>query len=180
MVAACSSGKCPRVLIALRIWRCSASMRVGGVDGVAQRVGQRQERDDVLPVGPPGLRDHRVWAAPGGVEASRARRARRRRWRRCRSGRSAAATRLAVAVVDVAQRGADLMHDAGLHPGLREDGLDRLREPVRPSTQQIRMSWTPRRCRSLRTASQNFAPSVSCHQIPSVSRSPSQVTPTAR
>src|SRR3954447_18512264 len=34
--------------------------------------------------------------------------------------------------------------------------------------------------RSFRTASQDFAPSLSCHQIPSASRSPSQVTPTAR
>ena len=35
---------------------------------------------------------------------------------------------LAVGVGDVAQAGADLVDDAGLHPGLREDGLDRLRE----------------------------------------------------
>ena len=42
--------------------------------------------------------------------------------------------------------------------------------PVRPSTQATRTSSTPRWCRSLRTASQNFAPSVSCHQISSTSR----------
>ena len=37
---------------------------------------------------------------------------------------------LAVAVGDVAHPGADLVHDARLHPGLGEDGRDRLREPV--------------------------------------------------
>ena len=35
---------------------------------------------------------------------------------------------LAIAVVDVAQRRADEVHDAGLHPGLRERRLDRLGE----------------------------------------------------
>ena len=39
-------------------------------------------------------------------------------------------------------------------------------KPARPSTQAIRTSSTPRWRRSLRTASQNLAPSVSCHQIP--------------
>ena len=36
----------------------------------------------------------------------------------------------AVAVVDVAQARSDLVDDAGLHPGLGEDGLDRLGEPA--------------------------------------------------
>jgi hypothetical protein len=53
-------------------------------------------------------------------------------------------------------------------------------KPLRPSTQAMRTSETPRQRRSLRTASQNFAPSVSCHQMPRTSRSPSQVTPNAR
>jgi hypothetical protein len=35
---------------------------------------------------------------------------------------------LALGIGDVAQAGADLMDDAGLHPCLREDSLDRLRE----------------------------------------------------
>ena len=35
---------------------------------------------------------------------------------------------LAVLVGDEAHAAADLMHDAGLHQGLGEDGLDRLRE----------------------------------------------------
>jgi hypothetical protein len=52
-------------------------------------------------------------------------------------------------------------------------------KPAGPSTQQIGTSLTPRWCRSLSTASQNLAPSVSCHQIPSGSRSPSTVTPIA-
>ena len=52
-------------------------------------------------------------------------------------------------------------------------------KPFRPSTQLIKTSWTPRRLRSLSTASQNLAPSVSCHQIPRTSRSPSQLTPSA-
>ena len=52
--------------------------------------------------------------------------------------------------------------------------------PVSPSTQQIRMSWTPRCLRSVRTCIQNFAPSVSWNHMPSTSRSPSSVTPSAR
>src|SRR3954471_11154265 len=39
---------------------------------------------------------------------------------------------LAVAVVDVAQRGADQVHDAGLDPRLRERRLDRLGEALQP------------------------------------------------
>src|SRR3954447_11802513 len=38
--------------------------------------------------------------------------------------------------------------------------------PSSPSTQQISTSRTPRWCRSLSTASQNFAPSLSRHQAP--------------
>ena len=49
--------------------------------------------------------------------------------------------------------------------------------PLRPSTHAIRMSWTPRVFRSVRTCIQNFAPSVSWNHIPSTSRSPSRVTP---
>ncbi len=45
-------------------------------------------------------------------------------------------------------------------------------KPLSPSTQQIRMSCTPRVFRSLRTCIQNFAPSVSWNHIPSTSRSP--------
>ncbi len=52
--------------------------------------------------------------------------------------------------------------------------------PPSPSTQAISTSLVPRWCRSLSTASQNFAPSFSCHQMPSTSRSPSTVTPIAR
>ena len=39
---------------------------------------------------------------------------------------------LAVLVGDVAHRASDLVDDAGLHPRLREDGLDRLGEPGQP------------------------------------------------
>jgi hypothetical protein len=39
-------------------------------------------------------------------------------------------------------------------------------KPVRPSTQAITTSSTPRRLRSLRTERQNLSPSVSCHQDP--------------
>ena len=48
-------------------------------------------------------------------------------------------------------------------------------KPFRPSTQQIRMSCTPRCLRSVRTCIQNFAPSVCWNHIPSTSRSPSMV-----
>ena len=53
-------------------------------------------------------------------------------------------------------------------------------KPLRPSTQQIRMSLTPRCLSSVRTCIQNFAPSVSWNHMPSTSRSPSSVIPSAR
>src|SRR4051794_18970748 len=56
---------------------------------------------------------------------------------------------LALAPRQVAQRVADEVHDACLDGGLGEDRLDRLGEALRPSTQQIRMSWTPRCLRSV-------------------------------
>ena len=88
---------------------------------------------------------------------------------------------LEVAVVDVAQRRADEVHDAGLHPGLGEGRLDRVGEALQAvdaGDQDVLDAAAA--CRSLRTASQNLEPSVSCHQIPRTSRSPSQVTPSAR
>jgi hypothetical protein len=101
--------------------------RVGRVDNAAQLVGQREERRDVLPVAPPALGDHRVALAPGLVEAlelglgglgiggavDRPER-----------GRDLAP----VLVGHVAQRAPDLVDDAGLHPGLGEDGRDRFGE----------------------------------------------------
>jgi hypothetical protein len=51
--------------------------------------------------------------------------------------------------------------------------------PLRPSTQAISTSATARRRGSLSTASQNLAPSVSCHQMPRTARSRSPVTPKA-
>src|SRR3954469_16365994 len=105
--------------------------RVGGVDGAAQVLGQREERDHVLPGRAPGLDGRRVAVAPvslegvelgerglgvgGGVDRPQ------------RGGDP-----FLVAVVDVAQRGADEVHDAGLYPGLRERRLDRLRETLEP------------------------------------------------
>jgi hypothetical protein len=71
------------------------------------------------------------------------------------------------------------MDDARLHPGVGETASIASGNPLRPSTRRMRMSSTPRRCGSLSTASQNLAPSVSCHQIPRTSRSPSRVTPIA-
>ena len=53
-------------------------------------------------------------------------------------------------------------------------------KPFSPSTQQRRMSDTPRCLSSLSTCIQNFAPSASWNHIPSTSRSPSIVTPSAR
>lgn len=104
LVADCSSGKCPRVLMAVRTWRCSASMVFVVETRASEAVGQREERRDVRPVLAPCGQDHRVCRAPLGVEAleldhgvvgvgggvDRAQ----------RSG-----DRAPVAVVDVAQRG---------------------------------------------------------------------------
>ena len=52
--------------------------------------------------------------------------------------------------------------------------------PLSPSTQQIRMSWTPRCLRSVRTCIQNFAPSLAWNHMPSTSRSPSILIASAR
>lgn len=53
------------------------------------------------------------------------------------------------------------MNDAQLYLCLRINAVYRFRKPVSPSTQAIRMSSTPRFCRSLNTDSQKLAPSLS-------------------
>ena len=53
-------------------------------------------------------------------------------------------------------------------------------KPFKPSTQAIRMSFTPRFCSSVRTPSQNFAPSFSDSHMPNSSFWPSRFTPKAR
>jgi len=45
-----------------------------------------------------------------------------------------------------------------LHAGLRADVLNDLWKPVSPSTQQQKMSRSPRFCNSVNTFSQNFTP----------------------
>ena len=80
----------------------------------------------------------------------------------------------------VFQAVADEVHDARLHRGLGKTASIASGKPLRPSTQQIRMSCTPRCLSSVRTCIQNFAPSVSWNHMPSTSRSPSIVTPSAR
>jgi hypothetical protein len=85
----------------------------------------------VLPPGPPRLGDHRVALAPPLVE----------RLERLPGGvwvdgsvdeLEITSDGLAVLVGDVAHRRSDLVHDAGLHPGRGEDGLDRLGEAGEP------------------------------------------------
>src|SRR5246500_232062 len=49
--------------------------------------------------------------------------------------------------------------------------------PFSPSTQAIKMSFTPRFCNSVSTCSQNFAPSVCATHSPSTSFWPSRLTP---
>ena len=81
----------------------------------------------MLPALSPGGGDHRVLLAPllvegrkrglGGVGVDGA-----------VDGLQGGGHLLAVLVGDEAHAAADLMHDAGLHQGLGEDGLDRLRE----------------------------------------------------
>jgi hypothetical protein len=104
---------------------------VGGVDGASEVLGQREERRDLRPVRAPGLGDHGVALAPALIKA-----------RKCLLGRfdvdravdglEVGGDAFLVAVGDVAHAAADLMHDAGLHPGLREDRLDRLRKALEP------------------------------------------------
>src|SRR5215218_6704906 len=103
--------------------------RVGGVDRAAELVGEREERDHVLPAGAPGVDGRRIAPAPLGVEALEL--------NECGVAVGGGVDRaqrcgdlLAVAVVDVAQRGADEVHDAGLYPRLREDRFDRLGEAL--------------------------------------------------
>src|SRR4051794_16301806 len=103
--------------------------RVGGVDGASELVGQREERGHVLPTGAPGTDGGRIPLAPLGVEALEL--GERRLGVRGGVDRAQRRDDLAlVAVVDVAQRGADQVHDAGLHPRLGEDRLDGLGEAL--------------------------------------------------
>ena len=53
-------------------------------------------------------------------------------------------------------------------------------EPLRPSTQAMKMSQTPRFFSSVTTWSQNFAPSVCATHSPSTSLTPASVTPMER
>ncbi len=53
-------------------------------------------------------------------------------------------------------------------------------KPLRPSTQAMRISLTPRFCSSVSTLSQNLAPSFSASHRPSSSLWPSMLTPSAR
>jgi hypothetical protein len=85
----------------------------------------------VVPALPPGSGDHGVALAPGLVERGErlvglvdVRGAVDRLERR--------GDLLVVAVGDVAQAGADLVDDAGLHPRLREDGGNRFGKPGEP------------------------------------------------
>ena len=59
------------------------------------------------------------------------------------------------------------MHQAGLDGRVRERRFDRLREAGEPVDADDRMSVTPRVFRSVRTCSQNFAPSVCWNHRPS-------------
>src|SRR5215210_7089407 len=122
-------GEVPAGLDRLADLAVQALDRVGGVDRAAQLFGQRQERDHVLPGVAPGPDRGWVALAPFGLEAlelderlvgvggvvDRAQRG---------------GDLLEVAVVDVAHARADLVDDAGLHPGLREGRLDRLGEAL--------------------------------------------------
>src|SRR5215210_7866959 len=124
-------GEVPAGLDRLADLAVQALDRVGGVDRAAELVGQAQERDHVLPAGAPGVDGRGVAPAPLGVEALEL----DERGVGVGGGVDRAQRRgdlLAVAVVDVAQRGADEVHDAGLHPRGREDGFDRLGEALEP------------------------------------------------
>jgi hypothetical protein len=69
---------------------------------------------------------------------------------------------------------ADQVHDAGLQRGGRGHRAQRLGRALEgPSVTAIRMSATPRVFRSLKTFTQNFAPSVPSSHSPRMSREPS-------
>ena len=69
------------------------------------------------------------------------------------------------------------MHQAGLDGRVRERHFDRIGEAGEPVDADEQDVFTPRVFRSVRTCSQNFAPSV--NHRPSTSRSPSRLTPSA-
>jgi hypothetical protein len=60
LVAACSSGKCPRVFDRLADLAVQALDRGGGIDGAAQLVGHGQEWGHVLPIGAPSVDGRRL------------------------------------------------------------------------------------------------------------------------
>src|ERR1700722_9764122 len=98
------------------------------VDRSAQVCGQREGRGDVLPFRAPRRGDHGVLLAPSLVEAIKGELGGFRVPRRI-DRPEAGGDGFAVAVRDVAHPGTDLVNDARLDPGLREDSLDRLGEP---------------------------------------------------
>jgi hypothetical protein len=132
----------------------------------------------VLPPGPPGFGDHRVVLAPafveggelllGGLDVRGA-------VDRFQLG----GDEFAVLVGDVAHRAADLVDDAGLHPGLGEDGLDRFWESGQPVDAAVEDVLCAALVEVVEHREPELRPSVSCHQIPRTSRSPSTVTPIA-
>ena len=151
------------------------------VDHAADLGGEREERDHVLPRVQPRLGDHREPLAPLLVERLElGLRRGRRRWR-CRSACRSRATCSRSRRGTYLQAVADQMHDARLDGRLGEDRLDRLGE-ARSARRRSRSGCPGRRgvLRSVRTCIQNFAPSVSWNHMPSTSRSPSSVTPSAR
>ena len=69
LIAASSVGKWPLVRTARRSLAFKDSMAFVGVNDAPHSDGKGEERDDMLPVAPPALRDCRILAAPdAGVE----------------------------------------------------------------------------------------------------------------
>src|SRR5579859_5708730 len=125
----------------------SAQLRVQRLDGVrcvdnfADTFGEREERNDKVPVAAPALRDRRILLAPRtlceGIEGGLA---------DLGIGRALDGPKRLRDVLAILPGGkihgmADQVNDAGLNDGLRENRLMASGKPFRPSTTAIRMSW---------------------------------------
>jgi hypothetical protein len=156
--AASSLGKCPFVFIALRSCRFNASIAFVRVHDSTQLRRKREERRHVLPRVQPCLRDHREARSPLVVEGLE----RGLGGVRVDGGvdrLQVARDLLPLPPRHVLEAVPDQMHHTRLHDRVRgKIASIASGKPFSPSTQQSRMSETPRCLSSLRTCIQNFAP----------------------
>ena len=172
-------GKAPRILSSLRKRVVQRLDRVGRIDHLPDLRGVIEEDRQPLPIRPPTRADGGILRIPALRETLQGLLG----LGQCRRGIDGSQVRghcLALLPGNVLQRVAQLVHDAQLHLGPREDRLDRLGQPLEPIHAGDKAVLTPRFFSSLNTVSQNFEPSVWATHNPSSSFSPSRLMPSAR